>query len=153
MADASVPLDENDRRIMEMMKDRKVIVLLNKTDLMSVVTEEELKGILPEHPVIAVSAREQTGFEALEEALKDMFFSGEISFNDEIYITNMRQKEALMEAKESLEQVQSSIEMQMPEDFYSIDLMAAYEALGRITGETVGEDLIQEIFGKFCMGK
>lgn len=153
VADASVSLDENDRKIMEMMKNRKVIVLLNKTDLMPVVTEEELKGILPEHPVIAVSARVQTGFEALEEALKDMFFSGEIPFNDEIYITNMRQKEALMEAGESLEQVQSSIEMQMPEDFYSIDLMAAYEALGRITGETVGEDLIQEIFHKFCMGK
>ena len=82
-----------------------------------------------------------------------MFFEGKLSFNDEIYITNMRQKAALEEAYGSLQQVLDSIRDDMPEDFFSIDLMSAYEALGSITGETVGEDLVNEIFSKFCMGK
>ena len=82
-----------------------------------------------------------------------MFLQGEISFNDEVYITNMRQKSALQDAYNSLKKVKESIEMGMPEDFYSIDLMDAYEALGSITGETIGEDLVNEIFSKFCMGK
>ena len=82
-----------------------------------------------------------------------MFFEGNLAFNDEIYITNIRQKTALWDAFSSLEKVIDSIEAGMPEDFYSIDLMDAYEALGRITGETMGEDLVNEIFSKFCMGK
>ena len=82
-----------------------------------------------------------------------MFLSGDLSFNDEVMITNMRQKSALQDAYMSLRKVQESIEDQMPEDFYSIDLMDAYEALGSITGETIGEDLVNEIFSKFCMGK
>lgn len=82
-----------------------------------------------------------------------MFFRGEIAFNDEVYITNVRQKEALEQAFTSLKQVKRSIGDGMPEDFYTIDLMDAYEALGSITGETIGEDLVNEIFSKFCMGK
>ena len=80
-------------------------------------------------------------------------FMGELSFNDEIYITNLRHKTALEETKRSLELVECSIEDGMPEDFFSIDLMNAYESLGSITGESVGEDLVNEIFGKFCTGK
>ena len=82
-----------------------------------------------------------------------MFFSGKISFNDEVYITKARHKDALEEALQSLEMVMRSIEDGMPEDFFSIDLMAAYASLGKITGEEVGEDLVNEIFAKFCMGK
>ena len=82
-----------------------------------------------------------------------MFFSGEISFRDDVCITNMRQKDAMVSANNSLKLVLSSIEAGMPEDFYSIDLMNAYEALGSITGETIGDDLVNEIFSKFCMGK
>ena len=82
-----------------------------------------------------------------------MFFAGNLAFNDEIYITNVRHKTALQDAYESLLKVNDSIEAGMPEDFYSIDLMDAYESLGSITGETIGEDLVNEIFSKFCMGK
>ena len=89
----------------------------------------------------------------LEEQIKEMFFGGEISFNDEVYITNARHKAALEEADKSLDLVRNSIEMGMPEDFFSIDLMNAYENLGKILGESVGEDLVNEIFSKFCMGK
>ena len=91
--------------------------------------------------------------EELEQAVKEMFYHGDISFNSEVYITNARQKHALDSARQGLERVLESIRMDMPEDFYSIDLMDAYESLGTITGETVGEDLVNEIFSKFCMGK
>ena len=128
------------------------IVLYNKTDLEPKVDMKALKERV-NRPVISVSAKEETGIRELEKEIKNMFFSGEISFNDEVYITNARHKEALMEAAESLRLVKNSIEMDMPEDFFSIDLMNAYESLGRIIGESVGEDLVNEIFSKFCMGK
>ena len=89
----------------------------------------------------------------LEDNIKEMFFHGEVSFNDEVYITNIRHKTALQDAYGSLQKVIMSIENDMPEDFYSIDLLDAYESLGSITGETIGEDLVNEIFSKFCMGK
>lgn len=152
VVDSSMPLDENDAEIISMLSGRKGIVIYNKTDLPAVVDMEELKQRTG-HPVIPVSALEETGIRELEEEIKNMFFSGKLSFDDEVYITNARHKEALEEAKKSLELVKQSIEMNMPEDFFSIDLMNAYESLGRIVGEAVGEDLVNEIFSKFCMGK
>ena len=154
VADASRKLDENDREIVQIIAGKKVVVLLNKSDLEPVLTREELGIFLEdEFPVIEVSAKEEKGIRELEQQLKTMFLSGDLSFNDEVMITNMRQKSALQDAYMSLRKVQESIEDQMPEDFYSIDLMDAYEALGSITGETIGEDLVNEIFSKFCMGK
>lgn len=152
VVDSSRPLDENDEEIISMLDSRKAIVLYNKTDLEPKVDMEILKNRV-NRPVISVSAKEETGIRELEKEIKNMFFSGEISFNDEVYITNARHKEALMEAADSLGLVKNSIEMDMPEDFFSIDLMNAYESLGRIIGEAVGEDLVNEIFSKFCMGK
>ena len=152
VVDSSRPLDENDEEIISMLDSRKAIVLYNKTDLEPKVDMKALKERV-NRPVISVSAKEETGIRELEKEIKNMFFSGEISFNEEVYITNARHKEALMEAAESLRLVKNSIEMDMPEDFFSIDLMNAYESLGRIIGESVGEDLVNEIFSKFCMGK
>lgn len=152
VVDSSVPLDENDREIIGLLKGKKAIVILNKTDLEQAVTEEALKGEVS-HPIVSVSAKEEEGIDRLEQQIKELFFEGELSFNDEIYITNVRHKAALEEAKKSLELVENSIEMQMPEDFFSIDLMNAYESLGSIIGEAVGEDLVNEIFSKFCTGK
>lgn len=152
VVDSSMPLDENDEEIISMLSGRKAIVIYNKTDLTAVADMEELKERTG-HPVIPVSALEETGINDLEEEIKNLFFSGELSFDDEVYITNARHKEALKEAKSSLELVMQSIEMNMPEDFFSIDLMNAYESLGRIIGESVGEDLVNEIFSKFCTGK
>lgn len=157
VVDSSTDLDENDEEIISMLLDRKAVILLNKSDLSQVTTEEELKKVLSEKqiekPIISISAKEQTGIDKLENIIKEMFFKGEISFNDEICITNVRQKSALQSALESFRLVQQSIEAGMPEDFYSIDLMNAYEELGSIIGEAVGEDLVNEIFSKFCMGK
>ena len=152
VVDGSCPLDENDYQIMELIKGRKSIVLLNKTDLETVLTPEEVERRTGSE-VIAVSAKEQRGIDLLEQKVKDLFLNGEIDFNDELMITNVRHKTAMGEALKSLELVERSIEDQMPEDFYSIDLMNAYEQLGTIVGESLEDDLVNEIFSKFCMGK
>ena len=152
VVDSSTEMDENDEEILELLKDKKAIVLLNKSDLEPVVTKEMLSE-RTNNPVIPISAKEESGVEILEQQIKEMFFSGEISFNDEVYITNVRHKNALEQAYQSLNMVENSIEMCMPEDFFSIDLMNAYEELGSIIGESVGEDLVNEIFSKFCTGK
>ena len=155
VVDASRSLDENDQKILNLVLDKKAIILLNKTDLETVVSKEMLAEQLlgREIPMIEISAKEELGIQELEKTLEKMFLKGSLSFNDEIYITNIRQKAALQSARESLHKVIESIENEMPEDFYSIDLMDAYESLGSITGETIGEDLVNEIFSKFCMGK
>ncbi len=152
VVDTSTALDENDFEIMEMLQNRNAIVLLNKSDLEPVTTAEEISSRL-DKTLIPISAKEQTGFEKLEEEIKNMFFSGEVTFNDEIYITNIRHKTSLQEAASSLNLVLQSIADEMPEDFYSIDLMNAYKVLGNIIGESVEDDLVNEIFSKFCMGK
>lgn len=150
--DASKPLDQNDYEIIDYIRNRKSIILLNKIDLESVVTKEEIEKLINKQ-IVGISAIKKIGLEEMEKAITDMFFEGKLSFNDEIYITNMRQKEALENAKLSLDQVINSIELDMPEDFYTIDLMNAYEELGTIVGEAVDEDLINTIFKEFCMGK
>ena len=152
VVDASRDLDENDFEIMEMIQDKKAVVLLNKSDLDTVVTKDMVRKHI-DKAMIEISAKEESGIRELEETLKNMFFHGEISFNDEVYITNVRHKTAIQNAYDSLQKVIMSIDNDMPEDFYSIDLLDAYESLGSITGETIGEDLVNEIFSKFCMGK
>lgn len=152
VVDSSQPLDENDKEIMDLLRGRKSIAIYNKTDLASAVDMGRLREKTGSQ-VIPVSVVEETGIEDLEKAIREMFFQGEISFDDEVYITNARHKTALEEAEKSLEMVTESIEAGMPEDFFSIDLMGAYEALGRILGESLGEDLVNEIFSKFCVGK
>ncbi len=152
VVDTSTQLDENDYEIMDLLKDRKAIILLNKSDLTPVTDGGSIRQHL-DKKMIAVSAKEQTGIEELEETICEMFFTGEVTFNDEVYITNIRHKTALQEALNSLNLVVQSILDGMPEDFYSIDLMNAYEELGSIIGEAVEDDLVNEIFSKFCMGK
>ena len=150
--DSSKDLDGNDFAIIEQIKDKKAIVLLNKSDLSSKTGVEDVKKYINK-PIISISAKEETGINDLENTIKNMFFNGEISFNDEVMITNVRHKNALIDAKESLELVVNSIQNGLPEDFFSIDLMNAYESLGTIIGEALEEDLVNEIFSKFCMGK
>lgn len=168
--DSSIPLDENDADIMRMIKDKKTIILLNKSDLHEVVDQASVAVLLSDAcgknvslneisdaeqniSLVKISAKENDGLDVLIDLIKKMFFHGQISYDDEICITSSRHKEALLEALESMNQVQVSLENHMPEDFYSIDLMNAYASLGRIIGEEVEDDLLNEIFSKFCMGK
>ena len=157
VVDSSIPLDESDFEIMDMIQERKCIILLNKSDLNSEIFLEDFKRQFKDRQgdviIIRTSTRENTGMDDFEDAVKKLFFTGSISSDSEIMITSLRHKEALEESLESLTHVKSSLEDNMPEDFYSIDLMDAYASLGKITGEEVGEDLINEIFSKFCMGK
>ena len=176
--DSSVPLDENDVDIVRMIKEKKTIILLNKSDLDEVVNKSSVDGLFSDVCekncsvyelsetendkqwdgnenicMIRISAKKNDGLDLLVELLKKMFFHGQISYDDEVCITSSRHKEALLEARESINQVKRSLKDNMPEDFYSIDLMNAYAALGRIIGEEVEDDLVNEIFSKFCMGK
>ena len=177
VVDSSVPLDKNDKDIMNLIKGKKVIVLLNKSDLNNVVDEnviisqlnnavdissnEEyydnddfvLNQICDSIKIIKTSTKENLGIEDLEEAIKDMFFKGELKMNDEVMLTNLRQRDAVKDALDSLLMVKRSLEDEMPEDFLSIDLMGAYSSLGYVIGEEIGEDVVNEIFSKFCMGK
>ena len=152
VVDASVPFDDNDKDIIQIISDKKFIVLLNKTDLECIVNVEDIKNIIDTDP-IEISAKNNIGLDMFENRVREMFYDGKVSFNDEIYITNLRHKELLSEAVNSLNLVNESIESGMPEDFYSIDLMNAYEVLGKIIGEAVEDDVVNEIFSKFCMGK
>lgn len=171
VVDSSVNLDESDREIIQLIRDKNTIILLNKSDLDEVVTKDMLEKTIEDifkmsskkemsdneytHfiEIIKTSTKEENGIDTLMDLIKNMFFHGKITYNDEVYITNMRHKEAICDARESMLQVKNSLEMYMPEDFYSIDLMSAYASLGIIIGEEIGEDLVNEIFSKFCMGK
>jgi len=152
VADASVPLDESDYQIMDMITGKQAIIILNKSDLPEKVSAREIERLTGKQ-VITVSAKEETGLEELKSQIESMFFQGKLHLPEDVYITNLRHKKLLQEAVESLNQVLDSLHAHMPEDFYSIDLMSAYEALGSILGESVDEDVINEIFHKFCVGK
>lgn len=164
IVDRSLPLDERDRAVIPVIQDKKAMVLLNKSDLPGVVTEKDIMEIfhelLPERAfdhkdiaIIQTSTKSNEGMEEFKNKIKELFFKGELDGNHELVVTNIRHQQALLEAYEALQMVKKSMEQGMPEDFYSIDFMNAYGSLGRIIGEEVDEDLVNEIFGKFCMGK
>ena len=152
VVDSSRALDDNDYEIMELIKDKKVLVILNKADLAQVTTAEDIKKII-NCETVTISAKQETGIEELEETVKNMFFNGEVKFNEDIYITSTRHKELLKKAENSLKLVLDGIDNMVSEDFLTIDLMAAYENLGLIIGEEIEDDLANRIFSKFCMGK
>lgn len=189
--DASMPLDESDKDIMQMILGKNTIILLNKSDLEERVNEKSVVDVMNEVTtmplsmtteninssydeyvkkedilsyqkiegidyfvyMIKTSTKDENGIELLTSLMKDMFFHGKLVYNDEVYITNIRHKEAILDAAVSMAEVKKSLDNHMPEDFYSIDLMSAYASLGLIIGEEVGDDLVNEIFSKFCMGK
>lgn len=164
VVDASGNIDEDDQNIISLLDGKKAIILLNKSDLENKITEESLKENLTKGLKHSEDIRilrtstidpssENSGMDELEETIRNMFFEGELKHNNELVVTNLRHKEALQDALNSLKLVKRSIENGMPEDFYSIDLTSAYASLGKIIGEEVDEDVVNEIFSKFCMGK
>lgn len=158
VVDSSNRLDDNDFDIIKMTVGKKIVVLLNKNDLSQVISKEELEDILikeghNDYKIISISARENIGIDNLCDEVQNMFFNGDISNSNEIMITNIRHKEAIENAISSIEMVKSSIFDNMPEDFLTIDMMNAYSQLGYIIGEEVDDDLVNEIFSRFCMGK
>lgn len=153
VVDTSRPLDEDDYEILQIIRDKKVIALFNKQDLAVAADLKKLKEELGQIPVIETSIVENTGLDQFVETVREMFYKKEINFNDQVYITNARQKSALMAAEDALTKAMESIHMGMSEDFFTIDMMEAYTQLGLLIGETVEDDLADEIFSRFCMGK
>ncbi len=152
VVDGSVELDENDQRIIEKIRDKNVIVIINKSDLEIKIKRDAICRYI-DAEVIQLSAMTGDGSEELYDMLNKMFFEGSLSYNDQLYITNARHKNELVRTKNALEKVIESIDMGMEEDFFSIDMMDAYEHLGLIIGETARDDLADKIFKDFCMGK
>ncbi len=150
--DASVPLDQSDQLVFSLISDKKALILLNKSDLKHVITENEIRKYT-DHRIIEISAKEETGFEAFKDYITEEFINGMLSYNDELFITDQRQFQLLTDSVKSLSEVLNSIEKGLPEDFFSIDLTNAYDDLCLITGERVEDDVINEIFAKFCTGK
>jgi len=159
VVDGSEEITGEDREIASLLAGKRVITLVNKNDLTGMLSDEDLRKRLSEmvpgddNSIISISAKTTDGKKVLEERICELFFRGAVGYNDELYITNERHKEALVLAERSLKKVEESIEMGVGEDFYTIDLMAAYEALGLIIGETLEDDLADKIFREFCMGK
>ena len=171
VVDSSKPLDQDDFSIMKLMTEKRSIILMNKSDLDEVVSCEDMKKQMQDMSnnnyekndtnnnegnnqiIIQTSMKDDTGLDILIDSIKKLFINGKIEYNNEANITNIRHKEALADAFESLKLVKQSLADEMPEDFLSIDLMNAYTSLGKIIGEEVEDDLVNEIFSKFCMGK
>lgn len=152
LIDSSIPLDEIDFQIFDFIKNKQAIILLNKSDLQQVVSIEAIQNY-SDSRIIQISAKDETGILEFKNYVKELFLSGRMDYNDEVFITNARHNDLLCEAEESLTEVLHSIGAGLPEDFYSIDLTNAYHCLGRIIGEQMEEDVVNEIFTKFCMGK
>ncbi len=148
--DSSESLTDNDKELIRRLHNRKYIILINKSDLEPKIDMSELNEL---SNVLLISAKSGQGLDDIRNTVREMFFKNEIDFNNQLYITNARHRAALVRAAESLERVRESIEAGVGEDFFTIDMMAAYESLGEIIGETLEDDLADKIFREFCMGK
>lgn len=154
--DGSEPPDQREKEIISLIGQKPVIVIVNKADLTTIVSDEQIHSFFPDREdlkIARISASEGTGISQLKKLIQLLFFQGTVKEDSETVITNIRHTEALREARYSLSMVEQGLQKHMSEDFYSIDLMGAYVSLGHILGEEVGDDLVQEIFSKFCMGK
>ncbi|MBR6401756.1 MAG: 50S ribosome-binding GTPase [Eubacterium sp.] len=156
VVDSSSKLDENDQHIINLIRNKNVIILYNKSDLEPLISENEVLSEFSDEEnidIIKISAKEHIGLDGFEDMVKRFVFKNNVFSNNEILITNLRHKEKIHEALESLKHVKRSLDDGMPEDFLTIDMMSAYSSLGNIIGEEISEDLVNEIFAKFCMGK
>lgn len=151
--DLSRELSEEDEAIVDILQGKKAIVVFNKNDLEIKLDQDKIKAALPQAHFVSISAKEELGLDLIESLLKEMFLLGDIDVNENTYITNVRHKDALVKAIESLEEVKMSLEAGMPEDCYSIDLKNCYESLGEISGDSVNDSIIDQIFSQFCLGK
>lgn len=150
--DASDELNEADEQIIQLLQDKKGVILFNKSDLDLVLDQKEIHSRL-NWTIIPFSNETKQGLEQLKDYITNSFLKGDIQYNDQVYVTSVRHKNAVESALRSLEQVIQTIDDGMPEDFYTIDMMEAYQRLGLINGETASEDLVNKIFSDFCMGK
>lgn len=150
--DCSREIEEEDKQLLKEIESKKAVILYNKADLQESFSLQEIQSFTSKK-IIAFSTKTGLGLDELQHYIMDLFFHDDLSFNQEIYLSNERQKQAVSEAYDSLLRVKESYDLGVGEDFYTIDMMNAYEQLGSIIGETVDDDLVDTIFKKFCMGK
>jgi len=153
MLDASSNLTKEDLEIIDLIGSKKALIIINKTDLPQKLDVDEVRGIIGDKDIIEISILENIGIEKIEEALIDMVYQGEVKAKDSLLVTNIRHKNALERAIKSIRDAIKAIKEQLPLDFIEVDIKDTWEALGEITGDAVGEDLLDHIFENFCIGK
>lgn len=153
LIDTSMELQEQDYEIIEKVKDKNVLYVFNKIDLNSSISQEIIEEHFENVDSVKISAKMQDGLNALKQRMKAFVISGNVNVTDRVTISNRRQKEALLKAIESLDKVENTISMGMPEDCIAIDLHDAYGHLGMIIGEALKDEIINELFSRFCLGK
>ncbi|WP_089852673.1 tRNA uridine-5-carboxymethylaminomethyl(34) synthesis GTPase MnmE [Halolactibacillus miurensis] len=146
-------LTDEDRQLLEIVRDMEVIVLINKTDLEATLDHDEVKRLIDGKPVVTTSLIEEAGIDQLEQAIADTFFTGGIESSDLSYVSNARHIQLLNQAKQSLSEADMAIDSEMPLDLIQIDVTRAWELLGEIIGDTVQDSLIDQLFSQFCLGK
>ena len=151
--DSSKDFSEEDREIMELIDEEKTIVILNKIDLPAKIDEQAVKEILPDVSVMRASMETQEGIADIEQKIVSMVYDGKVSQNNNLIVTNVRHRDILVKAEKSLQDAISMTGMGEALEFIEIDINSAYESLGEIIGETVQDDIINEVFSRFCLGK
>ncbi len=153
MLDASTHISKEDMEILQMIKDKKTLIIINKTDLSPKLTESELPQWVDRDKLLRLSLLDESKLDALEEALTSLIFEGEKKAVEKETVTNLRHQQALETARDSLKDGLVGLEQQLPLDFIQVDYQTAMDSLGEIVGETVREDLVDYIFSHFCIGK
>ena len=151
--DGSRDLSEEDYNIIKLIKDKKSLVLLNKTDLPNKYTVEHLEKLLEGIDIISASITNEVGIDELEDRIKRMFYSGEIALDSDVIVTNIRHKNQLEKALKNMENALNDIKSLVPLDCIEVDLRDCWENLGEISGDTISEDILDKIFSEFCIGK
>lgn len=147
------PLTEDDQTLFEVIKNEDVIVIINKTDLEQRLDVSELREMIGDMPLIQTSMLKQEGIDELEIQIKDLFFGGEVQNQDMTYVSNSRHISLLKQARQSIQDAIDAAESGIPMDMVQIDLTRTWEILGEIIGESASDELIDQLFSQFCLGK
>jgi tRNA modification GTPase len=153
MLDRSLPLSDEDREVFSLLAERTAIIIINKTDLPAVWDRAAISELAKEHSILEVSVRAGTGLDNVEDEIVRLVYSGQLETGEAAFITNVRHANVLRAVQSHLQAANSAIDTGLPIDCAVIDLRSAWETLGMISGDTVGEDIIDEIFSRFCIGK
>ncbi len=153
LLDASIPLSEEDREVLQLLSQREAIVLVNKSDLPTLLDMDEVHRYVSDQQIIKISVVENIGLAELEQGIFDLVYSGQVQQKEGAFVNNLRQASLLEVAKKHFVAVLETIDNDMPPDCIVVDLRDAWDTLGEITGDTVGEDIIEQIFTNFCIGK
>lgn len=153
MVDGSRPLDDEDEEILQYMDGRQAIVVLNKQDLKQVVSRDKIAARVPKAVILEASMKEGEGLTEIEDKIEELVYGGQVKQSESVMVTNVRHKNLLEQALQSVKDAEGMTEMRQPLEFIEIDVNRSYELLGEIIGETASGEIIDEVFARFCLGK